>query len=234
MSRNNEITVKGIILDARPQGEYGRRTLLLTDRLGKITAFAGSAAKSSSGIIGAVRPLTSAEFTIARGRSAWNIHTVKLIDSFQELPLNPDTYAYAFYVLELAGYFSAEGMDEHESRDLLNLMYVTLRALRGDYADASGASGFITCIYELRILVMQGEYTDTPVLSVQSEYYPLLDRITAFWAYVIRSPLSSLYRFSLSADPVLRGGFNQAVEILFKNQVPHDFHSLQILHITGL
>ena len=40
-----ELTVKGIILATAPQGEYGRRINLLTDRLGRITVFASGAAK---------------------------------------------------------------------------------------------------------------------------------------------------------------------------------------------
>ena len=62
---------KGIILSAAPQGEYGRRLTILTDRFGKICVFAGSAAKAGSHLTGLTRPMICASFTLSRGRNAY-------------------------------------------------------------------------------------------------------------------------------------------------------------------
>ena len=52
------------------------------------------------------------------------------MDAFSEIPMDPDVSMYGFYVLELADYFSAEGMPEEEAKALLNLSFMTLSALR--------------------------------------------------------------------------------------------------------
>lgn len=133
----NEVILKGIILSLAPQGEYGRRLRLLTDSLGKITAFASGAAKPGSRIIGSTRPFTFGEFTLHRGKTAWNLHEIKVMDAFDELNQDPDVSFCAFYVLEVAEYFSAEGMDKEDAKSLLNLMYVTFCALRNFFPTIS-------------------------------------------------------------------------------------------------
>ena len=80
-----EITVKGIVLSVSPQSEYNKRVMLITDRLGKICVFAQGAAKQNSKLIGKLRPMTAASFKLSKGRSAYNLHGVELIDSFYEL-----------------------------------------------------------------------------------------------------------------------------------------------------
>ena len=107
-----EISVKGIIVSSSPQGEYGKRLVIISDKLGKITAFAGGAAKASSGITGSARPVTCASFILGKGRSAYNIHGISVIDSFDDLGRDFDKSVYAAYVLEAGEYFSAEGMAE--------------------------------------------------------------------------------------------------------------------------
>ena len=124
-----ELKVKGIIISTAPQGEYGKRINLLTDRLGRITVFATGAAKVKSHVIGLIRPMTCAEFTLAKGRSAWNLRGAQLIEGFETLAMDVEASVYAAYVLEAADYFSESGMPEQEAKNLLNLIYVTLQAL---------------------------------------------------------------------------------------------------------
>ena len=104
MTDNNmskdEQEVKGIIISTAPQGEYGRRVRLLTDKLGKITAFAGGAAKVNSKLIGTLRPMTSAKFRLSEGRGAYNIHGTEVMDAFDDLAFDFETSVYAMYVLE--------------------------------------------------------------------------------------------------------------------------------------
>ena len=213
----DEIQAKGIIISAAPQGEYGRRLVLLTDKLGKITAFAGGAARTGSKIIGAVRPMTCASFSLAQGRSAYNLHSVDVIDAFGELAFDFDLSVLAMYVLEAGDYFSAEGMPEEEAKALLNLMYVTLKALR----EKAQEPELIRHIFELRLLVLQGEYTLVPGYAEKEE-------TTKIWQKCISSSLTSLY------DPAFYEGldteeFEQNAGQLFARQVNHKFRTLTVL-----
>ena len=213
----DEIQAKGIIISAAPQGEYGRRLVLLTDKLGKITAFAGGAARTGSKIIGAVRPMTCASFSLAQGRSAYNLHSVDVIDAFGELAFDFDLSVLAMYVLEAGDYFSAEGMPEEEAKALLNLMYVTLKALR----EKAQEPELIRHIFELRLLVLQGEYTMVPGYAEKEE-------TTKIWQKCISSSLTSLY------DPAFYQGldteeFEQNAGQLFARQVNHKFRTLTVL-----
>ena len=213
----DELLVKGIIISTAPQGEYGRRVCLLTDQLGKVTAFAGGAAKAGSKIIGAVRPMTCAKFSLAKGRSAYNLHSVEVIDSFGELAFDFDLSVMAMYVLEAGEYFSAEGMPEEEARALLNLMYVTLKALR----EKELSPELIRRIFELRLLVLQGEYTMVPGYAEQ-------EGTAELWRKCISSSLTALY------DPVFFKGqdtaeFEDNAGQLFSRQVNHKFRTLSVL-----
>lgn len=216
-----EISVKGIILDARPQGEYGRRILMLTDRLGKITAFAGGAAKQGSKLQGAVRPFTAAGFILAKGKNSYSIHGAEVMDSFGELPADPDNMAYAYYLLELTEYFSEEGMPENEAKALLNLTFTAFTALRAKTLDVR----LLTAVYELRLLKLQGEYTERPQ-PVGKAFEP--DEINVMWQYALNSPLTRLFDKNAYESPYA-DGFIQSVGALFKRQVPHTFRTLRIL-----
>ncbi len=215
-----ELTVKGIIISTAPQGEYGRRVSILTDRLGRITAFAGGAAKASSHIIGSVRPMTCAKFSLAKGRTAYNLHSVDVIDSFEELAFDFDLSLYAMYVLEAGEYFSTDGMPEEDAKTLLNLMYVTMKALR----DRGLEPELIRRIFELRLLVLQGEYTLMPSFFKE-------EKTVEIWQRCISSSLTGLYdaEYFSGCDAA---EFMENAELLFSRQVNHKFRTLSVLRET--
>lgn len=228
-----ELTVKGIILSAAPQGEYGRRLTILTDLLGKVTAFAGGAAKQKSHIIGAIRPMTAASFDLAKGRGAWNLHSVRVIDAFEELPMDIDASFYASYVLELGAYFSEAGMPEDEARSLLNLMFVTLSALRKKDISPELIRRFL----ELRLLKLQGEYT----MKASDKDTQAAALANTLWQHVLNASLSGLYDMEkIKSATGIPGDdreipmdaasvFSESVDRLFKRQFAHSFRSLKIL-----
>lgn len=241
-----EIRLKGIVVGSAYQGEYGRRLKLITDGLGRITVFAQGAAKAGSKLIGAVRPFTCAEFELAKGKNAYNLRGVKVIESFDGIALDPDVYAYASYVLETAEYFSAEGMDIREAKNLLNLVYVTLKALSGMLMDGSsscpaGAAvseggentagtdlscALIVSIYELRLLKLEGEYTTEMPLDDGSGSYAAA---CALWKHSLSSPLTSLYAIPACLDKAAEDLFKENVKRLFERQVRHDFKSVRAM-----
>ncbi|MDO4962285.1 MAG: DNA repair protein RecO [Eubacteriales bacterium] len=213
----SDLEVKGIVISAAPQGEYGRRISLLTDKLGRITAFAGGAAKAKSKIIGAVRPMTCAKFSLAKGKDAYNLHSVDVIDSFDELAFDFELSVYAMYVLEAGEYFSLDGMPEDEAKQLLNLMFVTLKALR----DRVLSPELVRIIYELRLLVLQGEYTLMPAFSDNEATVEL-------WQKCISSSLTSLYKRE-NFEGRDYAEFMDNARLLYKKQVSHKFKTLKVL-----
>ncbi len=212
-----EHEVKGIIISTAPQGEYGRRVKILTDKLGKITAFAGGAAKVNSKLIGTLRPMTSARFRLAEGRGAYNIHGAEVMDAFDDLAFDFETSVYAMYVLEAGDYFSEEGMPEADARNLLNLMFMTMKALR----DKKLIELLIAGIYELRLLVQQGEYTMMPPIVKQAHTVDI-------WQRCISSSLSSLYDAEYFEE-LDTDEFIANVKLLFDRQVKHKFRTLDVL-----
>lgn len=221
------VVVKGMVLYTAPQGEYGKRLLLLTDSLGKITAFAFGAAKTNSKMIGSLRPFTAGEFTLKKGRGAWNLHEIRVMDSFIELSLDVDLSFYAFYMLEVLEYFSAEGMNEEDSKELLNLAYLSFDALRSSKVPDKGgryatSPEFIRHIFRLRILKAIGEYTLLPE-GEEDEVVKML------WTYTLSSPLSVLYKNLPKLSEKGREHFSKDVDRIFKRQVPKIFHSEKLL-----
>lgn len=250
-----ETEVKGIIISAAANGEYGRRAKLITDKLGLITVFAQGAAKQNSRLIGTLRPMTCAVFRLQKGRGAYNLHGADVIDAFTELTADFENSVYAMYVLEAGEYFSAEGMPENEARALLNLMYVTLEALRAGRLKRE----LIMAVYRLRLLVLQGEYTTAPPYSED-------EAAAVLWRDVIAAKLTRLYasdrfvsaagRMAAGADAGIKGQaveeqataadtgtaynaaeygsavqtFMENADRLFAKQVRHSFRSLSVLH----
>ncbi|MDO4488257.1 MAG: DNA repair protein RecO [Eubacteriales bacterium] len=208
----NEETVRGIILASFLQGEYGRRLLILTDAYGKITVFAKSAAKKDSKIIGAIRPMTAAEFTISKGRDAYSMHSVHVMDSFDEISTDADIMFYGSYVLEVLDYFSVEGMAPEDAKAMLNLAFLTLSALRKKKI----APVHIRRIFELKMLTLEGLYEEKPFIEDEA--------CVKEWQRVIASPLSKLY-----TDAAPTGEFCDSVQHLLNMQVQVKFRTLELL-----
>ena len=212
-----EETVKGIVLASFPQGEYGKRLSVLTDRFGKITVFAAGAAKQDSKFIGAVRPMTCATLGIVRGRSAWNLRTAGVIEAFDAPGADPDLLFSGMYLMELADWFAQEGMEEQEAKMLLNLLFVSLKAL----FEGALPAELVRSMCTLRMLVIEGEYTSLPLHRAP-------EKVSALWEHTVKSPLSGLYRIEGPSGETVREFCSQE-EVLRERQIPHAFRSLRVL-----
>lgn len=213
----SELTVKGIVLACVPQGEYGKRIVILSDTLGKITVFASGAAKQTSKIIGAVRPMTAAEFTLGEGRGAKSIHGISVMDAFDEISTDPETAFYGMYFLELADYFGAEGMAEEDAKQMLNLLFLALTALRKKELSPET----IRRMFELRMLVHEGLYTEASGTDDASA--------EALWKYTLVSPLSRLFDAETVRSVLFSAEFSDAVKHLMNREVPVKFRAASLL-----
>ena len=95
---------------------------------------------------------------------------------------------------------------------------MSLRALR----EGKLGRKLIRAIFELRLLVIEGEYDERP----PSEEEPGLLRI---WEHVITSPLSGLYSEEIFADEKADEGFIREALLMSRRICRHDFRSLSLL-----
>ena len=118
--------VRGMVISSMPIGEYDRRLEILTDSMGRISAFARGARKPSSPLVSISRVFAFGEFDLYEGRNSYSVNAARISNYFEELTKDVELSYYGFYFLEIAAYFTREGLDATE---ILKLLYQSLRAL---------------------------------------------------------------------------------------------------------
>lgn len=209
------VTLTGMVLISAPSGDYDRRLVLLTRERGRITAFSHGARRPGNPLMAASRPFSFGEFSLYEGRSAYNLQAARITNYFDGLSADMECTCYGSYFLEMADYFSQENMD---GTDMLKLVYQSLRALQ----TPALPNRLVRRIFELKSMVINGEYTQTPSS-------PASESCNYAWEYVVASPVEGLYKFILK-DEVMRE-FDMLVEKGRRHYVRHDFKSLEILNV---
>ena len=183
------ITVRGIVLKHSPSGDYDWVATIFTAERGKITAFARSARKPNGRLSGTVEPFCFGTFKLFVGRSSYNIVEADIENYFEGFRGDLEGACYGTFFLELASYYSKENI---EDRELLNLLYISLKALQKD----SIPNKLVRCIFELKSLQIEGEYPGAPANM------DMLDSTRYALSHIESSQLEKLYTFNVS-DEVL-------------------------------
>lgn len=207
------IQLTGMVIKSMPVGDYDKRLVLLTRERGKITAFARGAKRPGNMLMAPSRPFAFGQFRLFEGRDAYNLQSAEISNYFEALSLDMELSCYGQYFLEFADYYARENLD---GSHLLLLLYQSLRTL----ANPKIPNTLIQRIFELRAMVINGEYTEHPPRQVS-------DSANYTWEFVIASPIESLYTFTVTDSVLVE--FKQCVEINKAKHVDRDFHSLKIL-----
>ena len=211
------VVVTGMVLRAAPSGEGDRRLVMLTRERGRITVFARGARRPGSPFLAACRPFSFGTYRLYEGRDAYNLQGAEITAYFEELSADIGRACYGSYFLEVTEYFSRENLDGTE---LLTLVYQSLRALLKE----SIPDELVRRIFELKTMVLNGEYTELPPL-------PVSDSACYTWEYVTAAPLGKLYTFTVTAEVLAE--FGRWVDEAKRRFLPHHFRSLDILEAVA-
>ena len=181
------VIVRGIILKHAPVGDYDWVVTIFTADRGKITAFAKSARKPGGRLSGLVEPFCFGTFKLYAGKNSYTIIEADIENFFEGFRQDLEGALYGTFFLEMASFYAREN---NEDVELLNLLYISLKALLKE----SIPNKLVRCVFELRSLVIEGEYPGIPADE------RLLDGTKYAMDYISRTPLNKLYSFSLKEE----------------------------------
>ena len=241
----NQITVTGMVLTSAPVGEYDRRVVLLTKERGKISAFARSARRPNSALMGVTSPFSFGTFTLYEGRTSYTVVSASISNYFSDLRMDVEGAYYGFYFMDIASYYAREANDETA---LLKLLYQTLRAL----VNVHIPNRLIRRIYELRAITINGEGPQVfeciscgdkeceKVFSVRrggllcsecaglaSDGVTLLPSTLYTLQYIVSAPIEKLYTFVVKEEVMIE--LEHLVDAYLGEYLGRRFKSLEIL-----
>lgn len=187
---SERVILTGLILLASNFSENDRRLVILTRERGKITAFARGARRPGSALLGASLPFCFGRFTLYEGRDAYTLVSADIDYYFEGLRKDLEGASCGFYFMELADYYGRENLD---SAVMLNLLYVSLRALE----NKNLPDRLVRYIYEIRMMVINGEF---PPAAAQDRRLSETARFTM--QYIMRADLRKLYSFTVEDEVI--------------------------------
>ena len=211
------VELTAMVIRSSSVGEYDRRLVMLTRERGKITAFARGAKRPGNSLMGPCRPFAFGTYKVFEGRDSYSLQSAQVSRYFEELTQDVELSCYGQYFLEMADYYTMENLD---GSAMLLLVYQSLRAL----LNARIPNGLVRKIFELKAMVVNGEYTQDPPFKVSggAQYT---------WEYVIASSIEKLYTFAVTQE--VYEEFEACVDTNRKRYIDREFHSLEILEALG-
>lgn len=183
------ITVRGMVLKHSAALDYDWVATIFTAERGKITAFARGARKPGNKLSGTVEPFCFGTFKLFASRNSYTIVEADIENYFEGFRQDLEGACYGTFFLELTSFYTRENSEDTE---LLNLLYISLKALLNENIP----NRLVRCIFELRALLTEGEYPGLP------DKMTLLESTKYAMNYIVSSPLKELYRFNVT-DEVL-------------------------------
>lgn len=208
------ICVTGMILKQMPVGEYDRRIVILTLEKGKVSAFARGVRRQNSRLGAGTCPFCFGRFKLYGGRDAYTLGEAEIQNYFEALRGDYEGAYYGMYFAEVADYYGRENNDE---RQLLKLLYQSLRAL----CAPSLPNRLVRAVFEIRSVAVNGEYPGPP----QGQTF--LDSTLYALAYIADSPIEKLYTFNVTEEVLLE--LEEISRIYQSRFVDREFKSLEIL-----
>lgn len=208
------VTVRGMVIKHSGTGDYDWVATIFTADRGKITAFARGARKPAAKLSGSVEPFCFGTFKLFAGKNSYTIVEADIENYFEGFRQDLEGACYGTFFLELASYYTRENV---EDKELLNLLYISLKALLNDKLP----NRLVRCIYEIRALQIEGEYPGVPeklMLNESTKY--TLD-------YIVRTPLEKLYSFNVTDDVL--GELCKVTEIYRNRFIDRPLKSLEML-----
>ncbi len=242
----NIIEVHGMELSSMPIGEYDRRIVLLTKERGKISAFARGARRPNSPLMGATRGFIFGTFQMYEGRDSYVLKQANVTHFFEDMIKDYNAICYACYFAELAEYYARENLD---ATDMINLLYVTFKAITKALIPYS----LIKCIYELKIIAINGECVDlftckecgeekhniigytkdlqgvlcADCKAARIERLPLSSSTVYALQYIVTSPIDKLYTFKLNDNCMKE--LSEVISIIRNSTIDKEFKSLDMI-----
>ena len=210
---NGLIEVTGMVIKNMSVGEQDKRITLLTKERGKISAFARGARRSGNSFMGVTRLFAFGTFKLFEGREAYNLQAADISNYFEGVTEDVETSCYATYFLELADYYAREYVNEPQ---MLKLLYQSLRAL----TKPSIPHELTRRIYELKLMVINGEYDSQPNGTAGETC-----RYT--WNYICTSQIEKLYTFAITKEALDELSAN--IDDMMKRYIDRTMNSLEIL-----
>ena len=176
-----------------------------------------SAKRPGNSLMGPCRPFAFGTYKVFEGRDSYSLQSAQVSRYFEELTQDVELSCYGQYFLEMADYYTRENLD---GSAMLLLVYQSLRAL----LNARIPNGLVRKIFELKAMVVNGEYTQDPPFKVSggAQYT---------WEYVIASSIEKLYTFAVTQE--VYEEFEACVDTNRKRYIDREFHSLEILEALG-
>ena len=209
------VNVTAIVLKSSPIGEYDRRVVILTKERGKITAFAKGARRQNSKLMAATNLFAFGEFKLYPGHNSYTMTDAQIQNYFEELRIDFEGAYYGMFFLEVCDYYTRENNDEKE---FLKLVYQSLKALSVKSLNRK----LVQCIFEMKAMVINGEFPGMPAGSWQeSTEYAV--------SYIMSSSIEKLYTFTVS-ETVLEE-LIQITERYRYHYIDREFKSLEMLSV---